>query len=348
MNNRSSLDSRLGWAFGKVVGNKTRRPRALRPHQIFEHLEARCLLAVTPTTQGLPVVGVEGAEFGAPTGGVVAKFTSDDVPQPLSNFSAPASSGVTATPQPSPTWSRAGTAGRIRCARNQHVRRGRDVPGHRLDPRRPASWRSLGRRGRERGHDRRRAADRHRDSHSAGASRGTDRRGCSHLQRHRRHIQGCRSGRRSRRFYRHDQLGRRRHQQWRHLRAGRRRVFRDRCATFAQGSYPVSVFIKDSGGSSATAVTTFTITATTPVVAADLAGHADGDRRQDVHGPHRRLHRPEPDRDDERVLSHHQLGRHDDLVGHGLQLATGTFIVTGSHTYAEDTTGCRRRPSRSR
>ena len=66
MKNRKSLDSRPGWAFGRSVGNATRRPRSLRPHQIFEHLEARCLLAVT-STQGLPVVAVEGAEFGAPT-----------------------------------------------------------------------------------------------------------------------------------------------------------------------------------------------------------------------------------------------------------------------------------------
>src|ERR1700677_4660371 len=87
MNNRKSLDSRLGWALGGVVDATARRQRSLRPHRAFDHLEDRCLLAVT-STQGLPVVGVEGAEFGAPSGGVVAKFTSDDSPQPLSNFSA--------------------------------------------------------------------------------------------------------------------------------------------------------------------------------------------------------------------------------------------------------------------
>ena len=87
MNKRNPLDSRLGWALGRVVGHTTRRPRSLRPGRFFDHLEERCLLAVT-TTQGLPVVGVEGAEFGAPSGGVVAKFTSNDSPQPLSNFSA--------------------------------------------------------------------------------------------------------------------------------------------------------------------------------------------------------------------------------------------------------------------
>ncbi len=87
MHDRKTLDFRMGWALGRVVGNATRRPRSLRPHQVLEHLEDRCLLAVT-STQGLPVVAVEGAEFGAPSGGVVAKFTSDDSPAPLSNFSA--------------------------------------------------------------------------------------------------------------------------------------------------------------------------------------------------------------------------------------------------------------------
>jgi hypothetical protein len=49
----------------------------------LDRLEDRCLLTVT-TTQGLPVVAVEGALFS----GVVAKFTSNDVPAPLSNFSS--------------------------------------------------------------------------------------------------------------------------------------------------------------------------------------------------------------------------------------------------------------------
>ena len=87
MNKRNPLDPRLGWALGRVVGPATRRPRSLQPGRVFDHLEERCLLAVT-TTQGLPVVGVEGAMFGRRSGGVVAKFTSNDSPQPLSNFSA--------------------------------------------------------------------------------------------------------------------------------------------------------------------------------------------------------------------------------------------------------------------
>jgi len=83
MSNRKTLDSRLGWTFGKVAGNKTRRHRTQSPRQVFDHLEDRCLMAVT-TTQGLPVVAVEGATFS----GVVAEFTSNDAPQPLSNFTA--------------------------------------------------------------------------------------------------------------------------------------------------------------------------------------------------------------------------------------------------------------------
>ena len=83
MSNPRALDSRRGWAFGKVGGAKTKRPRSQRPRPHFDRLESRCLLAVT-STQGLPVVAVEGASFS----GVVAKFTSNDVPQPLSNFSA--------------------------------------------------------------------------------------------------------------------------------------------------------------------------------------------------------------------------------------------------------------------
>jgi large repetitive protein len=83
MSNRRNLDLRRNRAFGTVVGGKTRQPRSHRPRPTFENLEARCLLAVT-STQGLPVVAAEGALFS----GVVAKFASNDSPAPLSNFSS--------------------------------------------------------------------------------------------------------------------------------------------------------------------------------------------------------------------------------------------------------------------
>ena len=83
------------------------------------------------------------------------------------------------------------------------------------------------------------------------------------------------------------------------------------------GSYPVSVFIKDVGGSSATAVTTFTITGTTPVVAPIAPATLTEIEGRPFTAPIG-ASPTRTDRDDERIFGHHQLGRHDDLTGHGL------------------------------
>ncbi len=88
MSKRKARDARRrDWVLRVFEQSSPRRSRSFRVSRLFDYLEDRSLLAVT-TTQGLPVVGVEGAAFGAPNGGVVVKFTSNDSPQPLSNFSA--------------------------------------------------------------------------------------------------------------------------------------------------------------------------------------------------------------------------------------------------------------------
>jgi hypothetical protein len=81
MSIRGKQNSGRGWGLWKAVGGKSRRIN--RPRFTLDRLEERCLLAVT-TTQGLPVVATEGAAFS----GVVAKFTSDDTSPTLSSFSA--------------------------------------------------------------------------------------------------------------------------------------------------------------------------------------------------------------------------------------------------------------------
>jgi hypothetical protein len=338
MNNRYSLDSRLARAFGKVVGNTTRRPRALRPHQIFEHLEARCLLAVT-TTQGLPVVGVEGAEFGAPTGGVVAKFTSDDVPEPLSNFSAsivwgdghttaiadivndPVLPGVFDVLGTN-TYAEEGTypvtvsihdappLGVASDAVAASVATIADAPitatGIPTPPVLPAGQIVAGVptfSG---------TVATFKDANPAGAladftatinwGDGVTNNGV---------ISGPVAG-----------------------------VFSVTGAhTFAPGSYPVSVFIQDVGGASATAVTTFTITGTTPVVAPISPATLTEIEGKPFTAPIGAFTDPNLIATTSEYSATINWGDATTSSGTVSQLATGTFIVTGSHAYAEDTTG---------
>ena len=195
MDNRKRLDSGIGWAFGSAVGKATRRPRSLRPDQVFEHLESRCLLAVT-STQGLPVVAVEGAEFGAPSGGVVAKFTSDDSPQPLSNYSASivwgdghttAIADIVNDPSLAGVFDVLGT--------NTYAEEGIYPVTVSIHDAPPVGV-AIGRDRRERGHGCRRAANCQRNSHTTCASGGTNGRGRADLQRHGRHFHGRQPGRR--------------------------------------------------------------------------------------------------------------------------------------------------------
>jgi hypothetical protein len=81
MSIRRSLQPQRRRGTVKTAGGTSRRRNPPRP--VLDRLEDRCLLAVT-TTQGLPVVATEGAQFS----GTVAKFTSNDVPPSLLNFSA--------------------------------------------------------------------------------------------------------------------------------------------------------------------------------------------------------------------------------------------------------------------
>ena len=109
--------------------------------------------------------------------------------------------------------------------------------------------------------------------------------------------------------------------------------------TFEAGVYPVSVFIKDVGGSSATAVTTFTITDPTPVVAPIAPSALTKIEGAGFTAPIGAFTDPNliaPVSDFSATIN---WGDATTSAGTISQLASGTFVVTGSHTYAEDTTG---------
>jgi hypothetical protein len=338
MTPRKLLDSRRRWAFARAFENTTRRPRSLRPHEIFDHLEARCLLSVT-TTQGLPVVGIEGAEFGAPTGGVVAKFTSNDSPQPLSNFSAkivwgdgnttPIADIVNDPVLPgvfdvlgTNTYAEEGTyavsvsihdappVGTASDAVAASVATIVDAPltatGIPTPPVIPEGQIVAGVptfSG---------TVATFKDANPGGAlgdytatinwGDGVTVNGV---------ITGPVAG-----------------------------VFSVTGAhTFVAGTYPVSVFIKDVGGSSATAVTTFTITDPTPVVApiapatlTEIEGQAFTAQIGAFTDPNLIA----PISDFSATINWSDTTSSTGTVS---QLANGTFVVTGSHTYADDTTG---------
>ena len=338
MNNRNSLDSRLGWAFKKVVGNTTRRPRSLRSYHIFDHLEDRCLLAVT-TTQGLPVVAVEGAEFGAPSGGVVAKFTSDDSPAPLSNFSAsivwgdghttaiadivndPVLPGVfdvlgTNTYADEGTYpvtvsihdapplgvaSDAVAASVATVADAPLTATGIPTPPVLQEGQIVAGVPTF----------------------SGTVATFTDANPAAPLSDFTATINwgdgvtvnGVVSG----------------------PVAGVFSVTGSH--TFTQGTYPVSVFIKDVGGSSATAVTTFTINGTTPVVAPVAPVTLMEIEGQAFTAPIGAFTDPNLIATTGEYSATINWGDTTFSAGTISQLADGTFVVTGSHTYAEETTG---------
>ena len=109
--------------------------------------------------------------------------------------------------------------------------------------------------------------------------------------------------------------------------------------TFEQGTYPVSVFIKDVGGSSATAVTTFTITGTTPVVAPIAPATLTEIEGQAFTAPIGAFTDPNLIATTSEYSVTINWGDTTTSSGTVSQLANGTFVVTGSHTYAEDTTG---------
>ena len=338
MNTRKSRDSELSWPFGPVVNGKARRLRSLRGQRVFDHLENRCLLAVT-STQGLPVVGVEGAVFGAPGGGVVAKFTSNDSPQPLSNFSAaivwgdgnttaiadivndpflPGVFDVLGTN----TYAEEGTypvtvsihdappLGVASDAVAASVATIADAPltasGIGLPPVLPAGQIVAGVptfNG---------TVATFTDADPAGAiadytatinwGNGVTNNGV---------ITGPVAG-----------------------------VFSvTGSQTFQVGTYPVSVFIKDVGGSSATAVTTFTITDPTPVVAPIAPALLTEIEGQAFTAPIGAFTDPNLIAPISNFSATINWGDATSSSGTISQLASGTFIVTGSHTYAEDTTG---------
>jgi hypothetical protein len=338
MNDRKSLESRLGWGFGRALGNTTRRPRALRPHQIFAHLEDRCLLSVT-STQGLPVVATEGAIFGAPSGGVVAKFTSDDSPQPLSNFSAsivwgngnttaiadivndPVLPGVfdvlgTNTYAEEGTYavtvsihdapplgiaSNAVAASVATVADAALSAAGIPTPPVLPEGQIVAGVPTFSG-----------TVATFKDANPAGAiadytaiinwGDGVTNNGV---------VTGPVAG-----------------------------VFSVTGShTFEAGTYPVSVFIEDVGGSSATAVTTFTITDPTPVVAPIAPAALTQIEGQAFTAPIGAFTDPNliaPVSDFSATIN---WGDATTSSGTVSQLASGTFVVTGSHIYAEDTTG---------
>ena len=105
------------------------------------------------------------------------------------------------------------------------------------------------------------------------------------------------------------------------------------------GSYPVSVFIKDVGGSSATAVTTFTITGTTPVVAPIAPATLTEIEGRPFTAPIGAFTDPNLIATTSEYSVTINWGDTTTSSGTVSQLANGTFVVTGSHTYAEDTTG---------
>jgi hypothetical protein len=59
-----------------IAVNSTRRSRSRRVKRVLEHLESRCLLAVS-SAQGLTVVATDGIDLGASTHGVVAEYNFD-------------------------------------------------------------------------------------------------------------------------------------------------------------------------------------------------------------------------------------------------------------------------------
>ena len=142
MHNRKSLDSRLKWAFGRVVGNATRRPRVASPATDLWNISKRAVCCRSPRHRGCRWSASKGPSLVR----LPAAWSPSSPAMTLlsrSPTSARASSGVTAhTTAIADIVSDPFAGGRIRRAGNQHVRRGGYIPGDGVDSRRASAWAS--------------------------------------------------------------------------------------------------------------------------------------------------------------------------------------------------------------